>query len=808
MNIEVLRDLSIASSAQWVVWRPVQRKDKPKPDKVPYSAVTGQLASVSNPKTWATFEKAEQTYRAGGYAGLGFVLTKDLGMVGVDLDYGLDGDGKPNSWAEEIVTQLASYTEVSQSGKGLHVLAYGQLPGGRRQAKIAACPGAQIEMYSNGRYLVMTGDQWPGAVPTIEIRRDEIEAVHTQYMSAPIKQKAAPKIQVDMGDDPALLGAALGLLAQWRCDTYDSWLKVGMALHPLGDIGYQMWDTWSQKSQKYDPETCYAKWQTFTDDGPNGDIITPASLRRWADEDVLLQAPSAVPVDWPLGAPPLTDVGNGERLARTYGGELIRVHSWGWMAWTGNRWMLDLGEVRIMACAKGAARRIALEANGETDPERQSAIRKWALASEFRGHQEAMIWRAGAEVRNAVPDDFDADPWLLGCSNGTVDLRTGAFLPPDPKYLITKQTGAAFDPGATCPRFELFLGEIFRGHPEMIPYLQRWAGLCLTGDTTEKNFHLFIGAGNNGKSTLMTALRKMMGDYAATTRIQTFLERRGDDSGPSSDVAALCGARLVIASEVPANKRLNESLLKDMTGKDPMSACKKFREPFNFVPKYKLLLFGNSKPVIAGTDLGIWDRVRLIPFDRIFSDDEMDKHLDDKLAAELPGILNWAIRGCLAYQRQGLGELPAHAAEATTVYHDEEDIIGAFLNEQCRLDNAASCAVSDLYTAYRMWCIESGYTYKGKIHFSEALETRGIGRRRGYGNALTFYGICVVEQEQLALGMKWPPDNYTGEAMATIGGQSEAVRLTGQMEEKDGVRYFAVEGSQTMLPEGQLGPRG
>lgn len=284
MNIDVLRSLPIASIPQWVVWQSVGRENKPKPDKVPFSAITGQAASVSDSRTWATFDQGVQAYNTKRYAGMGFVLTKDLNLVGIDLDYSI-ADGKAFPWAQEIIARCASYSEISQSAKGLHILAYGQLPRRRKQAGIPISPGSQIEMYDNGRYLVMTGDVWPGAPTFIESRQEQIEALHAQYMGVSPKAAQYAGSPDDVTGDPLLVATALERLAPWRCHTYAPWIEVGMALHGLGDIGYQLWDSWSQKSDKYDADTCFTKWQTFTEDNSNGNRITMASLYHWANED-------------------------------------------------------------------------------------------------------------------------------------------------------------------------------------------------------------------------------------------------------------------------------------------------------------------------------------------------------------------------------------------------------------------------------------------------------------------------------------------------------------------------------------------
>lgn len=286
MNIEVLKTLPIATIPHWVVWQAIGRENKPKPDKVPFSALTGQAASVSDSRTWASLDVALKAYESKRYAGLGFVLTEELGIIGIDLDNSLK-DKVALSWAAQIIGQICSYTEISQSGKGVHILVYGRLPRGRRQADVPGSPGSQIEMYSGGRYLVMTGDWWPESSPTIETRQEAVDAVYAKHMGATLAvSRGKPASDEELrATDPLLVATALERLSAWRCDSYESWIHVGMALHSLGDMGYQLWDNWSRKSEKYDPETCFAKWQTFTEDSSNGNRITIASVYHWANED-------------------------------------------------------------------------------------------------------------------------------------------------------------------------------------------------------------------------------------------------------------------------------------------------------------------------------------------------------------------------------------------------------------------------------------------------------------------------------------------------------------------------------------------
>lgn len=213
------------------------------------------------------------------------------------------------------------------------------------------------------------------------------------------------------------------------------------------------------------------------------------------------------------------------------------------------------------------------------------------------------------------------------------------------------------------------------------------------------------GTGRNGKSTLLEVVRALLGDYAMRTPTSTLMTKRGE--GIPNDIARLKGARFVSASESEDGRRLAESLIKDLTGGDTISARFLRAEFFDFRPEFKVFLATNHKPGIRGTDDGIWDRVRLIPFDVRILDDQLDPHLLSKLTKELPGILNWAIRGCLDWQSDGLG-MPPVVAEATEAYRSEQGVLAMFIIDRCVVHPRASCGATTLYAAYKEWCEETG----------------------------------------------------------------------------------------------------
>ncbi len=301
-----------------------------------------------------------------------------------------------------------------------------------------------------------------------------------------------------------------------------------------------------------------------------------------------------------------------------------------------------------------------------------------------------------------LPEDFDKDPYLLNVANGTLDLRNGALLPHRRGDLISKIANVPYEPDAECPRWLAFLSRIFKGHDELISFVQRAVGYSLTGITTERCLFINHGEGANGKSTLMSVIDAMLGDYSKRMWTETLMQKRQSGAVPN-DVAALKGARFLWTSETEEDGKLAEGLVKDLTGGDIMTARYLHQEFFSFKPEGKVWLSTNHKPQIRGTDRAIWDRIRLVPFDEVIPEAERDQHLLEKLRAELPGILAWSVKGGLDWQEHGLGT-PHHVRSATEAYKAEMDVLAPFIEDQCELGVGYRVTVGDLKRAYETWC--------------------------------------------------------------------------------------------------------
>src|ERR687897_1428947 len=420
-----------------------------------------------------------------------------------------------------------------------------------------------------------------------------------------------------------------------------------------------------------------------------------------------------------------TDLGNSERFVDAHRDRVLwcpsRKSS---LCWDGKRYAWDeRGEAVKLAHA--TARSIFHEAADTENEDEQKAIAKWALASQNESRINAMLSQARPYLAVGM-EELDRDPWLINCQNGTLDLRTGKLKDHDPADRITKIVPADYDPDAPCPRFEQFLKETLVDEA-VISFVKRYSGYTLTGITRERLLAILYGFGKNGKTTLVELLRDVMGGYATNTDTETLLMKRYQ--GVGNDVAALKGARFVSAAEVEQGRRLAESKVKQLTGRDTVSARFLFGEPFNFTPEFKLWLSTNNKPVIQGTDDALWDRIRLIPFTQRFDGDRQDPKLSEKLRAEMPGVLAWMVEGCLEWQEHGLEE-PKTVTDATKQYREEMDTLAAFLDEVCVVGPHYRVLAERLYQRYAMWCDTSGERKDPKKAFVERLEERGFERRR------------------------------------------------------------------------------
>ncbi|HEY1189887.1 MAG TPA: phage/plasmid primase, P4 family [Gemmata sp.] len=450
----------------------------------------------------------------------------------------------------------------------------------------------------------------------------------------------------------------------------------------------------------------------------------------------------------------LTDLGNARRLVDKHGHDLRFSHPQSqWFAWDGTRWAHDdTGEVTRRATDTVTG--MFSEAAGLASAESRTKLVQHALKSQAARAIGAMVLLARSEPSIPVrPDDLDANPWLLNCPNGTVDLRTGEVREHRRGDLITQMAPVPFDPAARCPTWEGFLAKVFPasvespdagGHPGLIGYIQRLLGYGLTGDIREHTLPIFWGGGSNGKSTLIETVAAVFGQAYWCAAPEGMLMIRRGEAHPT-ELARLYRKRMVAATETEEGARLNVSLVKRLTGGDTVTARFMRQDFFEFAPTHKLIMATNDRPRIPSGGHGIWRRVALVPFNVKFWKAELgesgpellraDGTLPGRLRAELPGILTWIVRGCLEWQRTGLNP-PDEVRAATGEYRDQQNTIGQFLAEKTLTEKGAELTVKDLYSAYLVWCDGYGEQPIGKIRFNEAVsKENGWSRRKSEARA-------------------------------------------------------------------------
>lgn len=731
--------VALKERPQWVCWKMVP--GEPKPRKVPMSARTGREARTNDPSTWAKFSLAADYFHRNKDClnGLGFVFSEEDALVGIDID-GCVAGGQIEPWAQEYVDLLNSYTELSPSETGLHILVVGKLPSGARKR-------GKIEMYESGRYFTVTGHLPFPELRTVEDRTEELKAAHKKAFPVDEKPKEQPgtkttrDVTVDEafilerapkarngaeftalmngdtsahgGDHSAADLALCNLLAFWtREDSVmmdsmfrrsglmrDKWNEV----HRPGDRA-----TYGQMTIQTAIEGCTRVYEGPMQNQPVDSTST-----------ILTQDQKKTSYN-------LTDSGNAERLVAKHGEDIRFCQTWGkWLLWIGKVWEQD-DTGGIYRKAKTTVREIYREAADEDDDTRRKAIAKHARASESAQKIGAMIHLTAKEAGIPIrPSDLDADQWKLNVLNGTIDLRAGKLGPHRRGDLITKLAPVEFDPDATCPKWLSVLDRAMDGNQDLVNYIRTASGYSLTGDTSEKAIIILHGTGDNAKTVITATLGGMLGDYSMETPVESLMVKK-NESIPN-DIARLKGARLVTASEGERGQRLAESLIKKLSGGDKVTARFMRAEYFEFTPEFKIWLSTNHKPIIRGNDQAIWNRIHLVPFLVSIPKKEQIPRaaMMASLKEEWPGILAWAVRGCLQWQKYGL-QKPKEIEVATAGYRAEMDVLENFIECCCVINPLAKAKTKDLFATYESWCLDNREERIAKRTFTGCLRERGL----------------------------------------------------------------------------------
>jgi putative DNA primase/helicase len=426
-----------------------------------------------------------------------------------------------------------------------------------------------------------------------------------------------------------------------------------------------------------------------------------------------------------------------------------------WLLWNNAYWERDERE-KITEIAIETIRALYVEAgriqdaNKDEEEKKRKALAKWAIQSE----NGKRIWEMIKFARSAVPilpRELDTDPWLMMVGNGTLDLRTGELHTPRREDFITRHTAVPYDPGARSELWETFLERVIPD-PEARAFVQRAVGYSLTGDTSEEVMFIIHGPTNSGKSTFVTAIQNVLGDYARQAQSDT-LKARSQAGGIKDYLAELAGARLVVNTELEEHDRIATGMLKQITGGDLLRERQLYKASVQFRPQFKLWLSANSRPKLPDDDAAVWRRVREIPFELTIPEDERDKTIKKRLtetdAQAHAAILAWAVRGCLDWQRDGL-KAPQMVRVATAAYRNEMDPVRDFFDECCVEGPECKVTADALYTAYEGWATRSGIRHPlPKVDLGRRVGKRpgcyGGVERRGALTVRVWHGIGLID---------------------------------------------------------------
>ena len=758
---------------QWVVWRYEVRGGKR--TKVPYDPRTGKKARAGDPQTWTSYTVALLAFASGRYAGIGFEFSAEDPYCGIDLDHSIV-DGVVQPWAREILALLPtnSYTELSPSGLGLHVIVRARKAGDR--SRISIGDGA-VEIYDRARFFTVSGALLAPTTTTVAEAQEGLDALYRKLFDPARRLNGCPQPAVGpahASDQQALDRAFASrngteIRALWNGDTsgYPSHSEADLALCSHlwfwtdGDAAQVdalfrrsglMRAKWGRTDYR-EATIARAADGSSTRGRRNSSGDSNGTSRHAHRSEVPTAAPqSTIELD-PLDAPQSYDThrANAWRLAKRHGGELRFAPGLGFLIYDGRRWKSSQHEALRLAsrvskyiCEEAAA--IMRQAAETEDEEQRKALEKraeklsaWARTSE-QGNAIRESLKLTAPLVATEPSEFDRHPLLLNVENGTVDLEEGTILPHSPGDFLTKVAPVWYYPEAEAPLWREFIDRIMGGRQSLARYLQKAMGYSLTGLVREQCLFFSYGHGQNGKTTFLEAVRETLGgDYVIKAAPDLLMLSNLGRPHPS-EVVDLRGARLVICQEVAPGKTFDAQKLKELTGERWLKARQMYGQWFEFEATSKLWLAANHRPRTKDNSLAFWRRVHLVPFTETIT--SPDRRFSAKLAAEKSGILNWLLEGTRLYLEEGL-EAPPEVTAAVEEYRSESDTLRQFIAECCVTGTTCEVRATELWTAYEAYARERDLPTIRRRDLKTELLNRGLRQPPRRSDGFYYLGLCL-----------------------------------------------------------------
>lgn len=743
---------------QWCIWRYVERGDKV--TKLPINPADNTFAKSNDESTWADLQTAREGYQKYNADGLGFFFKEpymgiDIDDIGEELERYKRGDIQENI-VFEFYESLKSYTEISPSGNGIHIILKGEIPGSRRRKE-------NVEMYDSGRFFTMTGDSLGKYETVNESNPLMIDHLYDRYIgennvvNLPIDHHSSHNLSESEIISQILNSKQSDLFKRFMNDgweeLYDSQSEADLAFANLLAFwcarDYTKMDSLFRQSglmrEKWDEKrgkTTYGEATLHKAINETESVYTPKQQKETGRYTFSFDEPEKEEKTYPNRS--WDDTGNADRVMDRYG-DLIKYSYTNnkFYVYEGTQWIADdMGYVRQLIDAtvtdmKNEKIYIA------DDVEEKDAMKAWNRhLSNSRNNSKKKAVQDELKHRVSISTNaFDKDDMLLNTQNGYLDLTDGEMHDHDKEKLFSRKTNTEYTDTMGAPVWENFLQDIFDGDQELIRYLQKAIGYSLTGSIKEQVMFILYGKGRNGKSLFINVLSDILGSYANNIQAKTLMVKHGETI--NNDLARLQGSRLVTSSEPNEGFRFDEGLIKQITGEETITARFLYGEEFEFLPKFKIWVTTNHKPIIRGTDDGIWRRMMLIPFSVQIPEEKMDKDLKWKLLREAPGILDWALEGAIMWQREGL-EMPGAVEKASREYRREMDVLEQFIDEVCVVGESEQVAASDFYKAYKQWAKDNEEHLFAKQKFSQKMKEKFEYKKTRSGR---FYrGIDIVHR--------------------------------------------------------------
>lgn len=724
---------------RWILWKKGNQTSESKYQKLP-SNKYGYTSSALDEKNWLAFPDVIEGYEGGGFSGIGFVLIgekapyddteEDLYLVGIDIDGCVDNEEIINDDVKKIINDFPIYWEFSPSGLGVRGFFLSDT-----EIKNKNKNGSEI--YISKRFLTITGH---GQGELKKLNKSEINnLISALFPGNPDETNYPPSNVVEFTDISKLKKALNKINAD--C-SYEDWFHVLCAISSSGCEGARsLAMEWSQSApHRYNEDVFNATWDSIE---PNGGI-TVGTLFHMAKPNKSVKKGSILIEDEENENLLHSDLYNAKYFAKKFRGSIKFVFSSKtWLLWNGKVWKKCNGEE--IAAAKETVIEITEEFYNDykDSPSDRNKYNKFnqSLRNHTKNKIESMLYCAASEQEIAIKSDaqLDSNPWLISCKNGTVDLKNEKLLSHQPDDLITRMIDAEYIEDFNCDKWLRFLKESL-GDDDTVRYIQKALGYSLTGIVSEEILHFCYGIGRNGKSVFANIIGRIFNDYCVTAQTQMLMQR--DSSQPSNDFARLAGARLVLANETRGDQKIDDMVLKNLVSTEKMSARFLYGEYFEFQPQFKLWVRGNHKPIIMDNGLGLWRRIRLVPFDNQVDEDKVDYNLEEALWSERNGIFSWMVEGCKLWQNEGL-KASDKISRAGAEYKKESDIFGEFIDEEYTLNPTGKIPQKVFYESYVSWCARNGHRNVSKTMLNRKLEEKGISKDAYIGKERAYQGIMM-----------------------------------------------------------------